>query len=307
MQIFVQILGSGKTISLQVKNTDTIGVVKSKVEAKEGIPSEFNRLWFSGKWLQEDRKLSDYNISAESTLTLAINLNGGNNIEINVITLTGKRLWIQTSPFETVQDVKVKIQDKEGFPVDQQRLVFSGYQLEDRMPLLSYNISNGCIIHVLLWLRGGGGGIRVRRVVPIAARRERKRRPRQNRRFRGVTVKYFKTLYFPASCNLSTIADVKAEIEKQESYPVAAQRLILRGRVLDDDFVLGQRNLQLVLKIVSSGERDPELSVRKEQDREQIKNDDETDCDLRPTKRIKLAPSSTENTPRYNLRSRRVY
>ena len=60
MQIFVRILGSEKTICLEVRNGDTIGI---------GIPPEFNRLWFSGKWLQEDRKLSDYNISAESTLT----------------------------------------------------------------------------------------------------------------------------------------------------------------------------------------------------------------------------------------------
>ena len=135
MQIFVRILGSKKTICLEVRNSDTIGVVKSKVEAKEGIPPEFNRLWFSGKWLQEDRKLSDYNISAESTLTLAINLRGGNNIGIHVRTLTGKRLWIRTSLFETVEDLKVKIQGKEGIPVDQQRLIFSNYQLEDRNPL----------------------------------------------------------------------------------------------------------------------------------------------------------------------------
>ena len=120
-------------------------------------------------------------------------------------------------------------------------------------------------------------------------------------------MKYFKTLYFPASWNLSTIADVKAEIEKQESHPVAAQRLILHERVLDDDFVLGHRNLQLVLKIASSSVKDPEIAVKKDQDNGQTMCDDETDCEERPSKRIKLEASSTENTPRYNLRNRRVY
>ena len=288
MQIFVQILGSWKTISLQVKNTETIGVVKSKVEAKEGIPPEFNRLWFAGKWLQEDRKLSDYNISAESTLTLAINSHGGDNIDLYVKTLAGKTLCIQTSRLETVSDVKRKIQDRDGSPVCLQRLIFSGYQLEDDVPLFFYNISNHCTIHRVLLLRGGGAA--VPGVTPGI-----------------VTVKYFKTLRFLTSCNLSTIADVKAEIEKQESYPVAAQRLILRGRVLDDDFVLGQRNLQLVLKIADSGEKDPEVSVQKRQCNEQTVCDDERDWEERPTKRIKLTPSSTENTPKHNLRNRRVY
>ena len=51
MQIFVNIIGSTKTITLNVNETDTIADVKGKIKAKEGIPDDLNRLWFSGKWL----------------------------------------------------------------------------------------------------------------------------------------------------------------------------------------------------------------------------------------------------------------
>ena len=305
MQIFVRILGSRKTICLEVRNTDTIGVVKSKVEAKEGIPPEFNRLYFSGQWLQDDRMLPDYNINAESTLTLAINLHGGNRIRVRVRSLTGIDVWIHTTLFEKVKDFKAKIQDKYGYPVDQQRLIFSGFQLEDERLLIDYNIRNGSLVHIVLRLRGGGGAIAVRRLVPVETRREIKGIRRQKKRPRGITVKYFKTLHFPASCNLSTIADVKAEIEKQESYPVGVQRLILHGRTLDDDYVFGRRSLQLVLEIIRPSERNTGGPVTKDEGNGKT-CDDETDCE-EPPKRIKLEPSGTGNKPRYNLRGRTVY
>ena len=303
MQIFVRILGSRKTISLEVRNSDTIGVVKSKVEAKEGIPPEFNRLYFSEKWLQEDRMLSDYNINAESTVTLAINLHGGN---VRVTSLSGIDAWIHTTLFEKVKDFKARIQDKYGYPVVQQRLIFDGSQLEDERLLIDYNIRDGSLVHIVLRLRGGGGAIAVRRLVPVKTTRERRRIPRQKRRSIGITVKYFKTLHFPTSCNMSTIADAKTEIEKQESYPVAAQRLILNGRTLDDDNIIGRRSLQLVLEIIGSSERNTEGPVTKDQDNGKT-CDDETDCKERPLKRIKLDPPGTGNTPRYNLRGRTVY
>ena len=92
--------------------------------------------------------------SSSSSSALPLSLRGG--MMIKVKTLTGKEVEVDIEPSDTVARIKERVEEKEGIPPAQQRLIFAGKQMADEKQARDYNMEGGSVLHLVLALRGGG-------------------------------------------------------------------------------------------------------------------------------------------------------
>jgi uncharacterized protein YegL len=134
-------------VELDRNDPNPCQTIVNAVSSKVGSPAEQVRIEFQGTSFSDfyDCQVLRCERTTEGTISFFVK------------TLTGKHFDLSALPTESICDIKMMIQDLEGIPTDQQRLIYAGKQLEDDQTMDELGIIDGCTFHLVLRLRGGGG------------------------------------------------------------------------------------------------------------------------------------------------------
>ena len=203
MQIFVKTL-TGKTLTLDVESSDSIEILRWKIEDRLEILPDHYYLNFAGKVLEKGRTLAQYNITKESTLHL-IQRAGTCYSHIFIKDWKGSCAHICNQVTDSIDNVKTRIQNKLGIPPNQQILVYNGEILENNRTLEEYTKLKESTFHLI-------SGYLL-----------------------NIEVLAHKSVFY-YQCNISTnVIDLKYYIEQLEGIPPREQILTFKNKVLNEN------------------------------------------------------------------------
>ena len=144
---------SGEIIMLKVKPRDSVKEMKIKISETQGFSPSQQRLIFRWKKLEDHRTLSDYGVNEESThhspVHLVVRLRQKQPMAISVQTMTGKTIKLEVELNDSIESVKMRIQEILGLPPDQQILFFNNNPLKNYDILSDYNIQHESTLFLL--------------------------------------------------------------------------------------------------------------------------------------------------------------
>jgi len=222
-EIFIRTL-TGKTLTIAASSTDTIGAVKRKIEDKEGVPPEAQRLIFAGGRLEDDNTLGEYKFYGRETLYLILRLprwpEGKHAVHV-VSHVCGNTFTFEVESMDTIDHLKSLIAEAAGIDADCQRLVFAGRQLEGST-MLGFHCQPNDTLHLMQRLRPVFSG-------PPCAWSDGEV---YIKRLTGKTVTI-------AASSTDSIEAIKAKIAEKEGIAPEQQRLVCKGTPLEDGKTLG--------------------------------------------------------------------
>lgn len=135
---------SGHIFEVTMNPNDTLERLKELIEEQHGMPKDKQILVYAGKKIDNDRTIAECDFKGPLLLVKKVSM------EVTVKTLTGKSFSVHICPSETIANVKLNIQSKEGWPADRQRLIFQGKQLNDQEKVQDYKLTEGNTLHLVM-------------------------------------------------------------------------------------------------------------------------------------------------------------
>ena len=146
LTIIISVPSVKKVLLFDVYQEYSIQYLKEMIEAKEGIPTYLQCLFYGIKQLENDKTIIDYDIQNDSKIELIYHMKSILYFDKIIIEKSnGEQIEIDCNPLDSIKEIKGKVQKKEKIPVEDQRLFYNGIELEDNQ-ILERIIKNGKII-----------------------------------------------------------------------------------------------------------------------------------------------------------------